>query len=134
MKKYNLSKIMKRAWELVKGFGFGISEGLKKAWKEAKEVKKAIMNMKGTEKQVEWAMNLMEKMHEEFAVCKEIAPVNAYPMFDKIESILNESYAGDVIDLLKNNKAGGQEYFANFRCAVSVSANVAAMKIKKEVR
>lgn len=38
MKKYNLSKIMKRAWELVKGFGFGISEGLKKAWKEAKEM------------------------------------------------------------------------------------------------
>lgn len=36
MKKYNLSKIMKRAWELVKRLGFGISEALKKAWKEAK--------------------------------------------------------------------------------------------------
>lgn len=39
MKKYNLSEIMKRAWELVKGFGLAISEGLKKAWKEAKEMK-----------------------------------------------------------------------------------------------
>lgn len=39
MKKYNLSKIMKRAWELVKKFGVAISEGLKKAWKEAKEMK-----------------------------------------------------------------------------------------------
>lgn len=30
MKKYNLSKIMKRAWELVKTAGLCISEGLKK--------------------------------------------------------------------------------------------------------
>lgn len=37
MKKYNLSKIMKRAWELVKKIGMTISEGLKKAWKEAKD-------------------------------------------------------------------------------------------------
>lgn len=36
MKKYNLSKIMKRAWELVKEFGMAISSGLKKAWEEAK--------------------------------------------------------------------------------------------------
>ena len=41
--KYNLSKIMKRAWEMVKGFGFTISEGLKKAWKEAKEMKENIV-------------------------------------------------------------------------------------------
>lgn len=31
---------MKRAWELVKTAGLCISEGLKLAWKEAKEVKK----------------------------------------------------------------------------------------------
>ncbi|WP_434310154.1 hypothetical protein [Hominifimenecus sp. rT4P-3] len=36
-KKYNLSNIMKRAWELVKRFGLTISAALKKAWKEAKE-------------------------------------------------------------------------------------------------
>lgn len=40
MKKYDLSKIMKRAWELVKKAGMTISSGLKKAWQEAKEVKK----------------------------------------------------------------------------------------------
>lgn len=37
MRKYNLSQIMKRAWELVKKASLTISEGLKKAWKEAKE-------------------------------------------------------------------------------------------------
>lgn len=31
MKKYNLSSIMKRAWELVKKASFGISEALKKS-------------------------------------------------------------------------------------------------------
>lgn len=36
MKKYNLSKIMKRAWELVKKSAMTISSGLKKAWEEAK--------------------------------------------------------------------------------------------------
>lgn len=30
MKKYNLSNIMKRAWEMVKNMGMTISEGLKK--------------------------------------------------------------------------------------------------------
>lgn len=39
MKKYNLSKIMKRAWELVKKAGMTISSGLKKAWEEAKTTK-----------------------------------------------------------------------------------------------
>lgn len=42
MKKYNLSNIMKRAWELVKKAGMTISSGLKKAWKEAKNTGKKI--------------------------------------------------------------------------------------------
>ena len=42
MKKYNLSNIMKRAWELVKKVGMTISSGLKKAWEEAKKIEKKI--------------------------------------------------------------------------------------------
>lgn len=34
--KYNKSKIMKRAWELVKKSALAISEGLRQAWAEAK--------------------------------------------------------------------------------------------------
>lgn len=45
MKKYNLSNIMKRAWDLVKKVGFGISEALKKAWKEAKNTMKEIVKL-----------------------------------------------------------------------------------------
>lgn len=36
MKKYNLSNIMKRAWELVKKASMTISTALSKAWAEAK--------------------------------------------------------------------------------------------------
>ena len=43
MRKYNLSKIMKRAWELVKKSGMTISSGLKKAWEEAKSMAEKII-------------------------------------------------------------------------------------------
>lgn len=39
MKKYNLSAIMKRAWTLVKKSNMTMSEALKKAWSEAKNVR-----------------------------------------------------------------------------------------------
>lgn len=42
MKKYNLSKIMKKAWNLVKTAGLSISEGLKKAWREVKNMKETM--------------------------------------------------------------------------------------------
>lgn len=56
MKKYNLSKIMKRAWELVKKVGMTISSGLKQAWKEAKN-----MALKGSEKQIAWATDIINR-------------------------------------------------------------------------
>lgn len=37
MKKYDLKKIMTRAWELVKKVGCGIAEALRKSWKEAQK-------------------------------------------------------------------------------------------------
>lgn len=43
MKKYNLSEIMKRAWELVKKAGMTISSGLKKAWGEAKDMREQLI-------------------------------------------------------------------------------------------
>lgn len=62
MGKYNLSAIMKRAWELVKRAGMTISEGLKRAWKEAKEMKEIVL--KGTEKQVGWAKDIIKGGYE----------------------------------------------------------------------
>lgn len=45
MKKYDLSKIMKRAWALVKEAGMTISSALKKAWKEAQKMAEEIKNV-----------------------------------------------------------------------------------------
>ncbi len=45
MKKYNLSKIMKRAWELVKTVGMTISSALIKSWKEAKNMASECKNV-----------------------------------------------------------------------------------------
>lgn len=59
--KYNMSKIMRRAWELVKKMGMTISEGLKKAWKEAKGTAK---KMVGSEKQIAWAQDIIKKAYE----------------------------------------------------------------------
>lgn len=43
MKKYNLSEIMKRAWELVKKAAATMSNALKQAWREAKEAKEDLV-------------------------------------------------------------------------------------------
>ena len=47
---------MKRAWKMVKNMGMTISEGLKKAWREAKMKKELI----GTPKQVAWAQDIID--------------------------------------------------------------------------
>lgn len=61
MKKYNLSKIMKKAWEYVKKLKMTISSGLKRAWREAKM---ELKELTGTQKQVKWANDIRQKMLE----------------------------------------------------------------------
>lgn len=79
MKKYNLSTIMKRAWELVKKAGMTISSGLKKAWKEAKG-----MNLTGSKKQIAWAEDIINSAYD--CIEKNIKKAN-----DEINK-LNERY------------------------------------------
>ena len=62
MKKYNLSKIMKRAWELVKKSAMTISSGLKKAWKEAKTMEQKLVELVGSPKQIAWAEDIRKNM------------------------------------------------------------------------
>lgn len=62
MKKYNLSNIMKRAWELVKKVGMSISSGLKKAWREVKDMCKELPELVGSPKQIAWAEDIRQKM------------------------------------------------------------------------
>ena len=55
VKRYNLSNIMKNAWRYVKAAGLCISEGLKLAWKEAKNMGEIT---KGSVKQIAWAQDI----------------------------------------------------------------------------
>lgn len=131
MKKYNLSKIMKRAWELVKKSAMTISSGLKKAWEEAKRT------MKGTEKQITWAKELIGKMNKEFSIVLGMVPENQKVIFsdafEKINAIMNDSYAGDIIYHLKDNKKSGFDYYKSLYASFKINADAMSMRIKKEV-
>nr|DAE51594.1 MAG TPA: hypothetical protein [Caudoviricetes sp.] len=64
--------------------------------------------MKGTEKQIAWAKELMKKMNKEFSIVLGMVPENQKAifsdLFEKINAIMNDSYAGDIIYHLKDNK------------------------------
>lgn len=138
MKKYNLSKIMRRAWELVKKASFGISEALKKAWNEAK---KGGTKMTGTEKQIDFANDLIKKMNEQFdaliADCKAGYPENV-SMWESCKEgynrIISESNAGLVIDLLKGiNETTYQKYYQKLFFNVRHGYNTMCNRILSEV-
>ena len=66
MKKYNLSAIMKRAWEIKKEDERNIfSLCLKMAWKEEKEMENEVdAELIGSEKQIKWARDIQKKALE----------------------------------------------------------------------
>lgn len=134
MKKYNLSRIMKRAWELVKRFKETISSALKKAWRETKM---KITKLKGSEKQIAWAKELIEKMSTEFTSYLNMVPKEqkekAEEILNKIVEITKESYAGDVIELLSKNNKASDEYYRSFYTQMRISGNALCMRLKKEV-
>lgn len=138
MKKYNLSNIMKRAWEMVKKLGFGISEALKKAWKEAKGGE---ARMTGTEKQISFASDLIKKMNTQFdaliADCKVAYPENVI-MWESCKEgynkIISESDAALVIELLKgNNETSYQKYYQKLFFNVKHGYNTMCNRILSEV-
>lgn len=137
MKKYNLSNIMKRAWEIVKKAGFEISEALKKAWNEAK---KGLTKMTGTEKQISFANDLIEKMNKQFDTlitdCKAQFPENV-SMWESCKAgynrIISESDAGLVIELLKINETSYQKYYQNLMFNVKHGYNAMCDRILSEV-
>lgn len=57
-KRYDLSKIMKRAWELVKSFMYKIGAAMKKAWHEAKAQRTELI---GSPKQIAWAEDIRRR-------------------------------------------------------------------------
>lgn len=106
MKKYNLSKIMKRAWELVKEAGMTISSGLKKAWEEAKRAMEKI-KFEGTAK-VAKIVNGKQAMHvgTEFDSDSNYLTFNLWERGSMRRIYINDYRRRSVgyIDLNNNNK------------------------------
>ena len=76
MKKYNLSNIMKRAWQLVKEAGSTMSEALKKAWREAKEVKSSVKEYLESKGLKVWKKNDKERIY--INDLSRVADIDAY--------------------------------------------------------
>lgn len=76
MKKYDLSKIMKKAWEFVRKLSLTISDALKKSWKEAKGMmeRKEIIKfaVKGIEKKIEKKKAFIKRKAEQLGEMKEV--------------------------------------------------------------
>ena len=97
--------------------------------------------MKGTEKQIGFAETLMEKMNTQFdaiiADCKIERPefveqwVNMKNMYNKI---MNEGYAGCVIDLLKEVAGTDyKEYYNSLYYSVKYGTDSLCKRIKEEI-
>lgn len=93
--------------------------------------------MKGTEKQIAWATGLIEKMEKEFDEYLNCFPEDqkesGRKVMDKIITLAKEAYAGDVIELLKDNNKEADKYYRSFFTTLKISANPLVMQIKKDV-
>lgn len=97
--------------------------------------------MTGTEKQIAFAENLMEKMNVQFDTliteCEKMHPelVEQWSNIkDGYNRIMSNAYAGFVIDLLKsNNESNYQEYYKTLFVAVKYGTDEMCKRIKEEV-
>lgn len=97
--------------------------------------------MKGTEKQIAWATDLIEtmecKFREALAECKRVQP-SEYDqtnlVLGTIKAMFDEAYAGDVIALLKDNhRESAMEYYNILCCSINSSTLPFAKELKEEI-
>ena len=97
--------------------------------------------MKGTEKQIAWATDLIETMEcrfrEVLAECKRVQP-SEYDqtnlVLGTIKAMFDEAYAGDVIALLKDNhRESVMEYYNILYCNINSSTLSFAKELKEEI-
>lgn len=93
--------------------------------------------MRGTERQINFAEKLINKFNNEMDglinECPEEYKNDWIARKEKINMILQESYAGDVIHILNINEKTGKDYYIAFYSQLLPNADVASMRIKEEV-
>ena len=133
MKKYNLSNIMKRAWELVKKAGLCISEGLKLAWKEAKHMGEIT---KGSVKQIAWAQDIKEGVIKALNLSLEINKENGYLVSIReknlvdIEKVIEAKWFINLFLTAKENYKA-EIYFGNYMTKEELAEDYASLVSSK---
>ena len=93
--------------------------------------------MRGTEKQIAYANDLIAKMDTELTAIVEMAPEAQKPMWEEIRGkyirIMQDAYAGDVIGLLSRKKESGIRYYKDLYGSVMMGAEPLENKIRKEI-
>lgn len=93
--------------------------------------------MRGTEKQIAYANDLIAKMDTELTAIVEMAPEAQKPMWEEIRGkyirITQDAYAGDVIGLLSRKKESGIRYYKDLYGSVMIGAEPLENKIRKEI-
>lgn len=93
--------------------------------------------MIGTEKQIDFAEKLLDQFNREMTglidECPEEYKNDWIKRKDKINVILKEAYAGDVIHILNIDDKTGKDYYITFYSRLLPNADVTSMRIKKEV-
>ena len=93
--------------------------------------------MRGTEKQIAYANDLIAKMDTELTAIVEMAPEAQKPMWEEILGkyirIMQDAYAGDVIGLLSRKKESGIRYYKDLYGSVMIGAEPLENKIRKEI-
>ena len=100
-------------------------------------LRKEAIYIKGTEKQIDFAKKLIDRFNNEMDrlinECPEEYKNDWIARKEKINMVLKESYAGDVIHILNINEKTGKDYYIAFYSRLLSNADVASMRIKEEV-
>ncbi len=95
--------------------------------------------MKGTEKQISYAEDLIKKMNSKFDELLSECPEDKKEMWEgivnKYNSIMSDAYAGDVINLLKsaNTEENYQKWYSKLYSRMLPNSDSLSRRIKKEV-
>lgn len=113
------------------------ADSIEKSGRKIIQLREEAIYIKGTERQIDFAEKLINKFNNEMDglinECSEEYKNNWIARKEKIGNILQESYAGDVIHILNIKGKTGKDYYIAFYSRLLPNADVASMRIKKEV-
>lgn len=114
-----------------------MADSIEKSGRKIIQLREEAIYIKGTERQIDFAEKLINKFNNEMDElineCPEEYKSDWIVRKEKINIILSESYAGDVIHILSINDKTGKDYYITFYSRLLTNADVTSIRIKKEI-